>query len=349
MKFVDEVSISVASGNGGPGCVSFRKEAKVPRGGPDGGDGGKGGDVIFKVDSRLHSLLDFKYKRKYRAKNGHQGQGSNMSGQKGEDLIIAVPKGTVVKNSNGQVIVDLSEEQDYVFLKGGLGGKGNSFYKTSVHQAPEIAQKGMPGEEVEITLELKLLADIGIIGFPNVGKSTLISHISAAKPKIADYHFTTLVPNLGVVKYGNEANFVVADIPGLITDAHKGVGLGQQFLRHIERTKAFVHVIDVSELSGRDPYQDYVDINYELKMYDESQKGQSQFDSLTSRQQIVVFNKIDAVSEERLQEVREQFAKKGVEAFEISAATGKNIKELIFKMGDLVFKSNEELEEFDDE
>lgn len=342
MKFVDEVEIFIASGKGGPGCVSFRREAKVPRGGPDGGDGGRGGSVIFEVSNRLHSLLDLRYKRIYKAGNGHQGEGSRCTGQDGEDMIVKVPPGTVVRNEDGHVMADLKEGDRIVLLKGGLGGKGNWFYKSSVNQAPEIAQKGMPGEEAQVKLELKLLADVGIIGFPNVGKSTLISHISKAKPKIADYPFTTLTPNLGVVRYGDDASFVVADIPGLISGAHQGVGLGQQFLKHIERTKIFAHIVDVSELSGRDPLVDYDEINNELLMYDKSQEGQLQFDPLAERPQIVALNKCDSVEEERLCEIEDLFKEKGVETLRISAATGMNLKKLIYKMGDVVFKKDNE-------
>ncbi|MEZ0393337.1 MAG: GTPase ObgE, partial [Pseudobdellovibrionaceae bacterium] len=270
MKFIDEVNIVIASGKGGQGCVSFRREAMTPRGGPDGGDGGKGGDVILKVEKSLNSLVDFRRNKRYAAQSGQQGSGANCTGAHGSDMILHVPQGTIVRSSEGEILVDMTGVQEYVLLKGGRGGKGNWFFKTSVNQAPEHAQPGEPGEELEVKLELKLIADVGIVGFPNAGKSTLISRISAAKPKIADYPFTTLTPNLGVVKAGDFRNFVVADIPGLVKGAHQGIGLGIQFLKHIERTKVFVHLVDVSGMSSQDPLQDYRDINEELKMYDES-------------------------------------------------------------------------------
>lgn len=339
MQFVDEVHISVRSGKGGAGCVSFRRESHVPRGGPDGGDGGHGGNVEMVVNPQLSSLIDLKYKSKYNAGDGQPGKGQNRSGPDGADLILQVPPGTVVKNTeNKSLIVDLADQESYLLLKGGMGGKGNSFYKNSVHQAPEIAQKGMPCEELDVTLELKILADIGIIGFPNVGKSTLISRISAAKPKIADYHFTTLVPNLGVVKVEEGKNFVVADIPGLVEGAHKGVGLGSQFLRHIERTRAFVHVIDVTSSSTYEPIKSYNLINEELSSYDSLMGEEGHLEPLSTRKQIVVLNKVDSVPEEDLAEVIKSFKEElGLEVLCISAVTGKNIQPLIYKMADLVY------------
>lgn len=322
--------------------MSFRKEALAPRGGPDGGDGGRGGDVIFRVDSRLHSLLDLRIKRKYQAGNGRPGMGRNCDGPDGEDLIIKVPPGTVVKGPDGDILVDLSEEGDSIFLKGGLGGRGNTFYKSSVNQAPGVAQKGLPGEERELHLELKLLADVGIIGYPNAGKSTLISRISAAKPKVADYPFTTLVPNLGVVKVAEGRSFVVADIPGLIPGAHEGVGLGIQFLRHIERTRLFLHVIDASGFSGRDPYQDYFDINAELKAYDEIHESDPAYKPLYKREQIVVLNKIDAVDASVLAEVEGKFATYGVRVRPISAVAGTNIEGLVYQLGEKVFEGSDD-------
>lgn len=343
MKFIDEVHISVTSGKGGPGCVSFRRESHVPRGGPDGGDGGKGGDVIVRTSNQLSSLLDFKFKKHYKAQNGQPGKGANMSGPNGLDLILDVPPGTIVKDKNSQLIVDMAGIESHTLLVGGIGGKGNCFYKTSVHQAPEIAQKGMPAQELDISLELKIIADIGIIGFPNVGKSTLISRISAAKPKIADYHFTTLVPNLGVVKVDEGRNFVVADIPGLIEGAHLGQGLGIQFLRHIERTKAFVHLIDASELAPKPPVESYNLIMKELEKYDEQRAHESHVKPLVKREQVVAFSKIDVLSPEDLRKkVREFKNETGIDVLTISSVTGMNIKDLIYKMDDLVYNNNED-------
>jgi GTPase len=342
VKFVDEVTIEVASGKGGAGSVSFRREKYVPRGGPDGGDGGRGGDVIFKTSTRLHSLLDLRLKTKFQAGDGEAGGTQKRSGAAGQDLVLHVPPGTIIKNENGDIIRDLGPNETFVYLEGGLGGKGNVFYKTSVNQAPGVAQKGMPGRSATIELQLKLIADVGIIGFPNAGKSTLISHISAAKPKVADYPFTTLVPNLGVVKYGDDANFIVADMPGLIKGAHKGLGLGTRFLRHIERTSCFVHLVDGSGVSGRDPVKDYADINTELKKYDEAHEDEEDFKPLSGREQIVVINKIDTMSEKDLKKLVAKFEKKKVKVVTISAATGKNLKELVFLMGEMVFHEEED-------
>lgn len=326
----------MASGNGGPGSVSFRREIYVPRGGPDGGDGGAGGDVVFVTDTRLHSLLDLKFKKKYKAKNGIPGAAQNMTGATGEDLVLKVPPGTVIKDMDGKILKDLTEDR-YVFLEGGMGGKGNSFYKGSVNQAPEVAQKGMPGIHAKIRLELKLIADVGIIGFPNAGKSTVISRMSAAKPKVADYPFTTLVPNLGVVRYGDDGSYVVADMPGLIKDAHKGTGLGTRFLKHIERTSCFLHMIDASGMSGREPWQDFEDINKELELYDEQHKDDDQYVPLMGRKQIVGLNKIDVLNEVQIEEIVDEFKERGIEAIALSAATGENVEKLVFKLGDIVF------------
>lgn len=338
MKFIDEVTLAVASGNGGPGCVSFRRESHVPRGGPDGGHGGKGGSVVVRVNPHLNSLLDLHNRKKMKAQNGLPGQGEQMDGKHGEDLVIEVPPGTVVTTDSGEILADLGEMDEAVLLEGGIGGKGNTFYKSSVNQAPGVAQKGMPGSEKIINLELKLLADVGIIGFPNAGKSTLISVISAAKPKIADYPFTTLVPNLGVVRHGEDRSFVAADIPGLIVGAHTGVGLGAQFLRHIERTRVFVHVVDAGEMTQRDPVQDFLDINEELKQYDKLNQGEEGFWPLSERPQVVVLNKIDVVSGERLQELEARFKDIGVNPLLVSAAAHKNLQELIYAAGRYVFK-----------
>lgn len=342
MKFIDEVRIKVSSGHGGQGCVSFRRESMTPRGGPDGGDGGRGGDVIFKVQQHLNSLVDFRNSRHYSAQNGQQGSGDNCSGSAGKDLVIEVPVGTVVRDSDGQVILDLTEVSETQFLKGGRGGKGNHFFKSSVNQAPEFAQPGEPGESKEIFLELKLIADVGIIGFPNAGKSTLISRISAARPKIADYPFTTLTPNLGVVKAHDYKSFVVADIPGLIKGAHLGAGLGIQFLKHIERTQIFVHMIDVSSGEGKEIIQSYEDIQHELKMYDQMNQEKEGFFPLCPRPQIVVFNKIDTVQSEPLERIAQDFKKKtGVKPLLLSAVSGKNLPELIQSISNVVFAGDE--------
>lgn len=333
MKFIDVVKMSLASGKGGPGLVSYRREKFVPRGGPDGGDGGRGGHVIFRANPKKTSLLDFRFKRQMQGQNGHQGGPDLMSGPAGEDLILEVPIGTQIKSPEGEIIKDFDVPGDFVFLEGGRGGKGNAFFKTSVNQAPDYAQPGEPAQEAEVVLELKLIADVGIIGFPNAGKSTLISRISAAKPKIADYPFTTLVPNLGVVDASEGKSFVVADIPGLIEGASQGVGLGYQFLRHIERTGLFIHLVDASEFSGRDPLQDYLTINNELKLYDESNLGDQNLGKLSGRPQIVVLNKVDSLSEVALFEVQRKFHGVGIKPMLISAATGQGIKELVHTVG----------------
>lgn len=337
MKFIDEVKITVSSGKGGAGKVSFRREAMVPRGGPDGGDGGKGGSIIFHADPRLRSLLDLRFKRNYKAPDGESGMGANRSGRDGENLVLKVPPGTLIKDRKGQVLYDLGENETITFLEGGIGGKGNPFYKSSVNQAPSVAQKGMPGAEKELQLELKLLADVGIIGLPNAGKSTLISRISSAKPKIADYPFTTLVPNLGVVRFAEELSFVVADIPGLIAGASEGAGLGIQFLRHIERTRVFVHLIDVSPAAGRDPLEAYEEIRNELKAYDELKDGEEDFAPLSPRPEIIALSKTDTVDAMKVREYQAKFEDKGLEVIAISAATGDNIAELVQVLGKRVF------------
>lgn len=317
--------------------VSFRREAMVPRGGPDGGDGGKGGDVILKADSRLHSLLDLKFQKAYRAQDGEPGGRQNKSGSNGQDLVLLLPPGTLVKDEDGQILHDLGEGAEIRFLEGGLGGKGNVFYKTSVNQAPGVAQKGLPGKEIFVHLELKLLADVGIVGLPNAGKSTLISRISSAKPKIADYPFTTLVPNLGVVRFADELTFVVADIPGLIEGAHTGLGLGTQFLRHIERCRTFVHLIDISSTATKPPWESYTEIRKELEMYDEMKKDEDGFVPLATRDEIIVLNKIDSVPPDDLRAAVDIFRRKKFEVHTISAATGKNTKELVELLGKRIF------------
>ncbi len=335
MKFIDEAPLILSSGKGGSGCVSFRREKYVPRGGPDGGDGGRGGNVIFRVDPRKHSLLDFKFKNKFAAGNGTPGGNQDCTGAHGNDLILEVPPGTVVKDENGHILLDLHAGET-VFLNGGRGGKGNTFFANSVNQAPDKAQPGEEGVTRAVILELKLLADIGIVGYPNAGKSTLISRLSEARPKIADYPFTTLVPNLGVVKLGEGRSLVIADMPGLIPGAHKGVGLGTQFLKHIERTKAFVHLVDISGFSGRDPEQDYNDILHELKMYDEQHAQDELYKPLASRKQVVVLNKIDLLNAEEIMIYATKFRKISDQVLSISAVTGKGIPELVHALGEIV-------------
>lgn len=307
------------------------------RGGPDGGDGGRGGNLVFRATSDLNSLLNYRFKTKYYAPDGGNGSGRNMSGAAGADLILRVPIGTIVKSADGEVLLDLDKPGDTVFLEGGRGGKGNHFFRTSVNQAPEHAQPGEVGESREIRLELKLLADVGVIGYPNAGKSTLISAISAAKPKIADYPFTTLSPNLGVVQFENDRSFVVADIPGLVPGAHKGVGLGTQFLRHIERTNLFVHLVDASGAGGRSPLQDYRDILLELREYDRAKAEQEGFRPLSERPQLVVLNKIDVLSREQREALVEEFRREGVSAMEISAATHYGTRELVYAIGKKIY------------
>ncbi len=330
MRFIDEIKIVIGSGHGGGGSVSFRREAMTPRGGPDGGDGGKGGNLVLRATPHLNSLVDYRANKKYIAQSGQPGGAARCFGADGQDMVLLLPQGTVVKNMDGQILADLAEMDEVILYKGGRGGKGNHFFKTSVNQAPEHAQPGEEGVQMEVALELKLIADVGIIGFPNSGKSTLISRISAAKPKIADYPFTTLTPNLGVVKVADFKSFVVADIPGLVKGAHQGVGLGIQFLKHIERTKFFVHMVDASGLSQRDPLQDYEDINNELKMYDEANKDKEGFFPLAERTQFAVLNKIDTLSENDLAKMKSEFQKRfNVKPITVSAFTGKNIQGLV--------------------
>ena len=328
--FTDYVKITAKAGNGGNGAISFRHEKYVAAGGPDGGDGGKGGDIYFVVDQDANTLIDFRYKKKFKAENGNNGEGARRFGKSGEDLYIKVPIGTIIKDAKTErVLADLSEKnQKALILHGGRGGKGNSNFATATRQAPRFAQDGEDGEEKELILELKLLADVGLIGFPNVGKSTLLSIVTDAKPKIADYHFTTLDPNLGVVKKEYGESFVIADIPGVIEGASEGIGLGTQFLRHIERTRLLLHVIDVSGSEGRNPVEDFYTINNELKKY--SQK-------LSERKQIIVANKIDSMQDESIYKNLEKLAKeKGLEIFKISAATNTGIKELIIHVSQVL-------------
>lgn len=320
--FTDYTKIIIKSGDGGNGAITFRREKYVAAGGPDGGDGGKGGDIYFVVDPDANTLINFRYNKKYKAQNGENGSGNNCYGKKGEDLYIKVPAGTVVKDAEtGKVIADLSRQgQKELILPGGRGGKGNSHFATATRQAPHFAQGGEKGIEKEIILELKLIADVGLLGFPNVGKSTILSVVTSARPKIADYHFTTLEPNLGVVKTEYGDSFVIADIPGIIEGASEGIGLGLKFLRHIERTRLLLHVIDVSGTEGRNPVQDFKTINKELEKYSKK---------LSARKQIIVANKIDAMQDESLfTELEEMAKKKEIPIYKISAATGEGLKEL---------------------
>ena len=320
--FTDYTKIIIKSGDGGNGAITFRREKYVAAGGPDGGDGGKGGDIYFIVDPDANTLINFRYNKKYKAQNGENGSGKNCYGKKGEDLYIKVPAGTVVKDAEtGKIIADLSNKgQKELILPGGRGGKGNAHFATSTRQAPHFAQAGEKGIEKEVILELKLIADVGLLGFPNVGKSTILSMVTSATPKIADYHFTTLEPNLGVVKTEYGDSFVIADIPGIIEGASEGIGLGLKFLRHIERTRLLLHVIDVSGTEGRNPVQDFKTINNELEKYSKK---------LSTRKQIIVANKIDVMQDETLfNELKEMANQKGIEIFKISAATGEGLKEL---------------------
>ena len=321
--FTDYAKITVKSGDGGNGAATFRREKYVAAGGPDGGDGGKGGNVYFVVDPDSNTLVDFRFKKKFKAQNGENGSGSNCYGKSGESIYIKVPRGTIIKDAQtGQVVADLSEiGQQELVLPGGRGGKGNSHFATATRQAPHFAQGGEKGIEKELILELKLLADVGLLGFPSVGKSTLLSVVSSAKPKIAAYHFTTLEPNLGVVKTKHGDSFVMADIPGIIEGASEGVGLGIQFLRHVERTRLLLHIIDVSGMEGRNPVEDFYAINAELKKYSEK---------LASRKQIIVANKIDSMQDESLYKELEELAKKeNLEIYKISAATKQGVDELM--------------------
>lgn len=323
--FADSAKIIIKSGKGGDGHVSFRREKYVPNGGPDGGDGGKGGDVIFVVDEGMNTLNDFRHKRKYAAQNGEEGKKKNCHGKKGDDIIIKVPAGTIIRDAEtDQVIADMSGDNTrQVILKGGNGGLGNQHFATSAMQAPKYAQPGQEAIEMEVRLELKVIADVGLVGFPNVGKSTLISRVTNATPKIANYHFTTLNPILGVVDLGEGRGFVMADIPGLIEGASEGIGLGHEFLKHIERTKVMIHVVDAAGTEGRDPIADIYAINKELEAFNPE---------LLKKPQVIAANKIDAIVEEEseiLTKLRAEFEPKGIEVFPISAVSGKGLKELL--------------------
>lgn len=319
--FVDIAKIKIKAGDGGNGAVAFHREKYIAAGGPDGGDGGRGGNIVFKVDDNLATLADFRYKRKYKAENGADGSGSHRNGKKGKDLIIRVPRGTVIREAeSGAVMADMSGDEEFIGAKGGNGGWGNSHFATSTRQAPRFAKSGAPGEEWEVSLELKLIADVGLLGFPNVGKSSLISVVSEAKPIVGDYHFTTIIPVLGVVRMGPEKSFVMADIPGLIEGASEGVGLGHEFLRHVERCRMLVHIVDVAGSEGRDPIEDFEKINEELEKFNPE---------LAKCPQIVAGNKIDLAADEQLERFRNYIESKGYEYYEIVAPIAHGTKELI--------------------
>lgn len=331
--FADRAKIYIRSGKGGDGHVSFRREKYVPNGGPDGGDGGHGGSVIFEVDEGLNTLTDFRHIRKYSAQDGEQGGKRNCRGKDGKDIIIKVPEGTVIKElESGKIIADMSgKNRRQVILSGGRGGNGNQHYATSTMQAPKYAQPGQPAKELNLFLELKVIADVGLVGFPNVGKSTLLSRVTNARPKIANYHFTTLNPNLGVVDLDGGKGFVIADIPGLIEGASEGVGLGHEFLRHIERTKVLIHLVDAASTEGRDPIADIYAINKELEAYNAD---------IAHRPQVIAANKIDAIyaeeGEDPIAKIREEFEPKGIKVFPISAVSGQGLSELLYHVSDML-------------
>jgi GTP-binding protein len=323
MQFIDQVKVYIKAGDGGKGCVSFRREKFIPRGGPNGGDGGRGGHVIFRATGNINTLLDIKYRQQYLAKRGQHGMGKDMHGKNGGDLIIPVPLGTLIKDAETEeVLHDLVVDgQEFITAKGGRGGMGNAHFKSSTRQAPRFAQPGEPGEDMTLFLELKLLADVGLIGLPNAGKSTLISSISSARPKIADYPFTTLIPNLGVVKHGDYNSFVIADIPGLIEGAHKGTGLGFQFLRHVERTSLLLHLVDISEMTEGDPVENFKKINKEMELYSPK---------LITKPQAVAGTKLDIKGDgEKLDSLAEYCEDKHYDFFPICAVTGDGLKDLI--------------------
>ncbi len=336
--FADRAKVIIKSGKGGNGHISFRREKYVPNGGPDGGDGGKGGDIVFIVDEGMNTLSDYRYKRKFAAQNGEEGRKKNCHGRDGEDLILKVPEGTVIKDAlSGKVIADMSgEHKRQIILRGGKGGIGNQHFATATMQAPKYAKPGQEGIEIEVLLELKLIADVGLIGFPNVGKSTLLSRVTNAQPKIANYHFTTLSPNLGVVDLDGGKGFVLADIPGIIEGASKGVGLGHEFLRHIERTKVMIHMVDAASTEGRDPVADIYAINQELKDYNPV---------LLEKPQVIAANKTDAIygdETEALKKLEAEFGKDGTKIFPISAVSGKGLKELLYYVNDLLNNMDDE-------
>ena len=343
IMFIDVAKIRVKGGKGGDGAVAWRREKYEPSGGPYGGDGGNGGSVILKADEGIRTLMDFRYKRVYNAENGENGRTKKQFGRSGKDIVLRVPVGTLVKDAKtGGVIVDLKEkDQTYVIAKGGRGGRGNARFATPTRQAPNFAEAGTKGEEREIILELKLLADVGLIGFPNVGKSTILSILSAAKPKIANYHFTTLKPNLGVVRVAEEKSFVLADIPGLIEGAHQGAGLGHDFLKHIERTSVLIHVLDISGSEGRDPVEDFYKINEELAKYNEK---------LSHKPQIIAANKMDLPgADEGLEKLKAELEPKGYKIYPVSAATLEGIDELKYAAWNLLMDAENTYETFDEE
>ena len=330
--FADRAKIFIRSGKGGDGHVSFRRELFVPAGGPDGGDGGKGGDIIFEVDKGMTTLADYRHRGKFCAENGEQGGKKRCHGKSGKDLVLKVPEGTIIKEAeSGKVIADMSGENSrQVILKGGRGGQGNMHYATATMQAPKYAQPGQNAQELWIKLELKVIADVGLVGFPNVGKSTLLSRVTNARPKIANYHFTTLNPNLGVVDLEGGRGFIIADLPGLIEGASEGVGLGHEFLRHIERTRVIIHMVDAASTEGRDPIDDIYKINEELRAYNPE---------IAERPQVIAANKIDAIyagDEDPVQRIREEFEPKGMKVFAISAVSGKGLKELLYCVRELL-------------
>lgn len=330
--FADRAKITICSGKGGDGHVSFRRELFVAAGGPDGGDGGKGGDVIFEVDKGMTTLGDYRHKHKFSAQPGENGGKSRCHGANGSDIVLKVPEGTVIKDAeSGKVIADMSgDNMRQIILKGGRGGLGNQHFATATMQVPKYAQPGKPAQELVVSLELKVIADVGLVGFPNVGKSTLLAHVTNAKPKIANYHFTTLSPNLGVVDLDG-SGFVIADIPGLIEGASEGVGLGHEFLRHIERTKVMIHLVDAASTEGRDPIEDIYKINEELRAYNEE---------ISKRPQVIAANKIDAIyaedGEDPVQKLKDEFEPQGIKVFPISAVTGQGLKELLYYVRDLL-------------
>lgn len=328
--FIDEVIITVKAGNGGDGSAAFRREKFVQFGGPDGGDGGKGGDVVFLADPNINTLIDFKFKKLFKAQNGENGQKKQMYGKKGEDLIIKVPVGTQVRDFNsGKLILDLNEKgEKRILLKGGRGGYGNVHFKNSVRKTPKIAEKGGEGAEIKVKLELKLLADIALVGYPSVGKSSFINKVSAANSKVGNYHFTTLEPKLGVVRLEEGKSFVIADIPGLIEGAHEGVGLGDKFLRHIERCKLIYHIVDVAEIEGRDCIEDFEKINHELKKFSEK---------LANKKQIVIANKMDLVWDmEKFEKFKSYLAEKNIEVYPVSVLLDEGLKEVLYKSYELL-------------
>ena len=330
--FADRAKIIIKSGKGGDGHVSFRREKYVPNGGPDGGDGGKGGDVIFEVDEGLNTLTDFRHKRKYAAENGEEGKKRNCHGKNGADIVVKVPAGTIIRDAaSNKVIADMSgDNRRQIILRGGRGGNGNQHYATSTMQAPKYAQPGQPAMELEVLLELKVIADVGLVGFPNVGKSTLLSRVTNAQPKIANYHFTTLNPNLGVVDLDGTAGFVIADIPGLIEGASEGIGLGHEFLRHIERTRVMIHMVDAASTEGRDPVADIYAINKELEAYNPE---------LCKKPQVIAANKIDAIypgDEDPVQKLRDEFEPQNIPVYPISAVSGQGLKELLYGVWNLL-------------